>query len=1122
MVSSVRLLALSFFHIEHIDLFIMVLEAVPLARNAQPPSSLTTGSDSTFCRTLTNAEIQMAVQDKELKKLIIAIRKGRDLLDLPSHNSHNDIDSSGAEPARALARAWIVQHLLYSAGRIRQITVGAPNSPDVEWRPYESTVARAARRSNGIKTEVTTCKIEENPANSAMHDKLDHGATSQQYKPVRQYRKVQATKKPHASAAEITKLVNKNKELEEKLHATTLLASIAQADDHHTERSSSDSSSDEESDGSSSDEESAAPMERAVPSPSAGFPAGFFTDSTSLKSFENETSCESFVANKGRQLCIIKAFTPCASLENEIDVLDIVRANPSTYTVRVHDGIAMLRSPPRPSFSTEFIRGVSLRYMLNRANSGRKSSKTEPLSLHTSPMHERIVIALEVVRAGRHLQTLNIQHSELRPAIIMVSSSAVYAAAMKKNLLHGVDAGAEDGRSHLLDGFAPNEYRVGLPEPSLGNIPRVAVTDFGGSKRMGIDAIGDVAPRVSESCYSERFIFASLRCEGGEERFKVEFDQQYLDSQAAFAIGVMVFDIIRGCAMVPSNAQGLSSTQHSAGVFARMFKHTLRAGLTVPSVVGTLMHTDEELIDAVPVFEEHLEHGDWGCGPKPPDGFVFDNRKAADFLNVHSSLRDLLVDSTRMYLSADRVAELRPIPNLAALEDGLVAVQRALRQMDSTAKMRDHYQLAIVESDGDGNCIYHSFAQQIRLAAKSNPVLLSDLNKPLGPQATDGKLMELLTGHKSGPDALRLAACDYMDAHCEQFQGLDKLGSGVYTIGAREESAKAEVALLRVPTAEGRTNWRCTAGDYVLHALCHLFSVTLTVIESSSSDINADGIIDPCKSRVPPVRIFVYKVPEHYHGTKPLPDAQSHIVSRCLPQGMTYAPILPLSVHVLNSKLDWPAMAARIKKHPNLAGGAKVEIRALGAPFSKVGEPCQLGLFTKKKFPAGAELLLYGGIRRHEDEYGRGEHAGKENTEREKSHARRIPGTDYVLDGLPYANMCARVIPLTQAALDALPSLPASTFLPCGSYGADAIRRWFQTPKGFMANSSLNPDPQHTAEADRNDNTDLRKQGKMLGVHELEGECQALVVRTALNKGQEVLCWYNSVASDAFAVPCNK
>lgn len=53
------------------------------------------------------------------------------------------------------------------------------------------------------------------------------------------------------------------------------------------------------------------------------------------------------------------------------------------------------------------------------------------------------------------------------------------------------------------------------------------------------------------------------------------------------------------------------------------------------------------------------------------------------------------------------------------------------------------------------------------------------------------------------------------------------------------------------------------------------------------------------------------------------------------------------------------------------------------------------GLFSKRSFKKGEILTTYGGIYRHRDEM----------VNRVTSHTRRIPGSDYVLDGFKYSTM---------------------------------------------------------------------------------------------------------------------
>lgn len=119
------------------------------------------------------------------------------------------------------------------------------------------------------------------------------------------------------------------------------------------------------------------------------------------------------------------------------------------------------------------------------------------------------------------------------------------------------------------------------------------------------------------------------------------------------------------------------------------------------------------------------------------------------------------------------------------------------------------------------------------------------------------------------------------------------------------------------------------------------------------------------------------------------------------------------------------------------------------------------------------------------------------------THARRIPNSDYILDGLPLARMLLRPVPRTESRLLELmvagidPLLPSSRA--AGAFTAAELARFEQSPLGFMAN---------TAEAHKC-NVGIESHSVTVGGG-LRYGVPMLVATSDIRAGEEILSPYNT------------
>ena len=171
--------------------------------------------------------------------------------------------------------------------------------------------------------------------------------------------------------------------------------------------------------------------------------------------------------------------------------------------------------------------------------------------------------------------------------------------------------------------------------------------------------------------------------------------------------------------------------------------------------------------------------------------------------------------------------------------------------------------------------------------------------------------------------------------------------------------------------------------------------------------------------------------------------------------------------------------------------------------------PIQFGLYATVTHRSGSEVTPYGGILRDITAFA---------PNASKRHARKIPNTSFVLDGLPLAKMFRRPVPHTKEGLQALLNAGMDPLLPSSADDA-AMQRFRSSAFGFMANTerlhkeALALLPPH--------NVKLGYRKVKVDGHDVYS-IPVLVAKEDIAEGVEIICPYGTeerVTSAAAAAP---
>lgn len=219
----------------------------------------------------------------------------------------------------------------------------------------------------------------------------------------------------------------------------------------------------------------------------------------------------------------------------------------------------------------------------------------------------------------------------------------------------------------------------------------------------------------------------------------------------------------------------------------------------------------------------------------------------------------------------------------------------------------------------------------------------------------------------------------------------------------------------------------------------------------------------------------------------------------------------------------------------HLSGSAShVEVRIHESlSRAQLNKPLQFGLYATARHEIGEVVTPYGGCLRHSQDYADKQTIGQDAQLQQlqsasqasgpqsmasasapsvrvpltplaiKTHARRVPGSGHVLDGLPQACMYHRPIPRTLSALNAAVRAGMAPLLPRLSRFTSAQLQLFRDSAfGFMANTARKSEC-NVSVAYRPVMTGRRGDTKL--------EVPLLIATRVIKKGEEIKCPYNSI-----------
>lgn len=162
------------------------------------------------------------------------------------------------------------------------------------------------------------------------------------------------------------------------------------------------------------------------------------------------------------------------------------------------------------------------------------------------------------------------------------------------------------------------------------------------------------------------------------------------------------------------------------------------------------------------------------------------------------------------------------------------------------------------------------------------------------------------------------------------------------------------------------------------------------------------------------------------------------------------SPAQPRHLFLRPLNAPWDALPQLYLKHPGAQLGAGLELQ-VDAARCCIGQPIQFRILAARVFHMGELVTWYGGLPIAKSNYALHHLA--------KTHARGIPNTDYVLDGLPLAAMLSRPVLISLEHLVALDSatatlLPSASHAGCSSFSATEVELWRSTPVGYMINTA--------------------------------------------------------------------
>lgn len=222
---------------------------------------------------------------------------------------------------------------------------------------------------------------------------------------------------------------------------------------------------------------------------------------------------------------------------------------------------------------------------------------------------------------------------------------------------------------------------------------------------------------------------------------------------------------------------------------------------------------------------------------------------------------------------------------------------------------------------------------------------------------------------------------------------------------------------------------------------------------------------------------------------------------------------------LLNHTIEGPEQAALRRFSPS----PLLELRPHSV-LSQLGSPLQFGLFARTVtyvehgearpviFSAGDVICGYGGVLLHKGQLkppSRVDVAVNSAVAAAlppRSHARRVPGSDYILDGLPFACMLRRPVPRCPAELTDIVTAGLEPLLPSSSlFSPQEILRYHLSPLGYMANTASG--------TQCNVHIGVKRVKLAPGATSLDFSVPVLVASRDIREGDEILSPYGLAAN---------
>ena len=176
------------------------------------------------------------------------------------------------------------------------------------------------------------------------------------------------------------------------------------------------------------------------------------------------------------------------------------------------------------------------------------------------------------------------------------------------------------------------------------------------------------------------------------------------------------------------------------------------------------------------------------------------------------------------------------------------------------------------------------------------------------------------------------------------------------------------------------------------------------------------------------------------------------------------------------------------------AAGHRVQVR-INEKLSRADlqQPVQFGLYATDAFAIADVVTGYGGILRHVSDL------TQEGASPVIAHCRRVPDSDFLLDGFPLACMLRRPIARSIGQLEEWLRRDPATLLPDGSMFSKAqLQRFRNSALGFMANTAVATQ------------CNVRVGSQCVVVGDITYQVPVLQATRAIKSGDEILCAYNS------------